>query len=444
VAARAPKLGHRIDTDRESERVYRFAPAEIETPRSCHQILGVTRGASAEDLALAFLRTGMACHPANAGSEDERTVARRRLREAAGAWAVLAGRPILGGGDEADMQAMRAFDDALAAHALELAQTGHDADRILQVLVSEGCPAAVAWPAAEQAIARAALLPRPRRAPSAAVPSDPTSARAAAGARASQGRVPGTGGGSRRTSTSAAVAHERRASTRAGARSGSTSGSGAAAGDHQDELSDAGPRSFARRLSDASRALRGLPTERAALQAGEPVEDEPFDDAPPPPDAGIAPRVAATVLDVVLVFVVCAAPVIMLGRGTDAAPVVVERIAIAAMLLGGALYCLAGELAWGGTPGKRLLGMRVETLDGRAPGLHTVLLRHGLRTMSWCLFGLGFLTAPFTERRQALHDLLTETRVVAVTEPRGDLVPVLCALPVAAPVLAYLLSRSLG
>lgn len=426
--------------------MYRFAPAEIETPRSCHQILGVTRGASAEDLALAFLRTGMACHPANADSEDGRTVARRRLREAAGAWAVLAGRPILGGGDEADMQAMRAFDDALAAHALELAQTGHNADRILHVLVSEGCPAAVAWPAAEQAIARAALLPRlrPRRAPSAAVPSDPTSARTAAGARASQGRVPGTGGGSRRTNTSAAEVHERRTSTRASARSRSASGSGVAAADDHDELLDAGPRSFARRLSDASRALRGLPAERAALQAGEPAEDEPFDDAPPPPDAGIAPRVAATVLDVVLVFVVCAAPVIMLGRGTDAAPVLVERIAIAAMLLGGALYCLAGELVWGGTPGKRLLGMRVETLDGRAPDLYTVLLRHGLRTMSWCLFGLGFLTAPFTERRQALHDLLTETCVVAVTEPRGDLVPVLCALPVAAPVLAYLLSRSLG
>jgi uncharacterized RDD family membrane protein YckC len=426
--------------------VYRFAPAEIETPRSCHQILGVTRGASPEDLALAFLRTGMACHPANAGSEDERTVARRRLREAAGAWAVLAGRPILGGGDEADMQAMRAFDDALAAHALELAQTGHDADRILQVLVSEGCPAVVAWPAAEQAIARAALLPRPRsrRAAPSAVPSDPTSARAAAGHRAAAGRVPAAGGGTRRTGVSSGSAHEKGASTRAGARSRPVSGSGAAAVDHQDDVPDAGPRSFARRLSDASRALRGLPAESAALQANGLEEDEPFDDAPPPPDAGIATRVAGTVLDVVLVLVVCAAPVIMLGRGTDAAPVVVERIAIAATLLGGALYCLAGELGWGGTLGKRLLGMRVETLDGRAPGLHTVLLRHGLRTMSWCLFGLGFLTAPFTERRQALHDLLTETRVVAVTAPRGDLVPVLCALPVAAPVLAYVLSRFLA
>jgi uncharacterized RDD family membrane protein YckC len=420
--------------------VYRFAPAEIETPRSCHQILGVTRGASAEDLTLAFLRTGMACHPANADSEDERTAARRRLREAAGAWAVLAGRPILGGGDEADIQAMRAFDDALAAHALELAQTGHDADRILQVLVGEGCPAVVAWPAAEQAIARAALLPRLRRAAPSAAPSDPTSARAAAGHRVSPGRIPAAGGGPRRPSASVSSDHEKAISTRAGARSTSASG----ADEHQDDLPDAGPRTFARRLSDVSRALRGLPTGSSALQSGAAVEDEPFDDAPPPPDAGIAPRVAATVLDLVLVFVVCAAPVIMLGRGTDAAPVVVERIAIAAMLLGGALYCLAGELGWGGTPGKRLLGMRVETLDGRAPGLHTVLLRHGLRTMSWCLFGLGFLTAPFTERRQALHDLLTETRVVAVTAPRGDLVPVLCALPVAAPVLAFVLSRFLG
>jgi len=59
--------------------------------------------------------------------------------------------------------------------------------------------------------------------------------------------------------------------------------------------------------------------------------------------------------------------------------------------------------------------------------------------MSWCLFGLGFLIAPFNERRQALHDLLTETRVLAVTPPRPELVQALCAAPAALAVLVYVL-----
>jgi hypothetical protein len=128
--------------------VYRYQPTELEMPRSCHQILGVSRGASAEDLALAFVRTGMACHPSNAANESDRAVARRRLREAADAWAVLSGRPIIGG-DAADVQAMQAFESALAAHALGMARYGHDADGILQALVAEGCPPVVAWPVAE-------------------------------------------------------------------------------------------------------------------------------------------------------------------------------------------------------------------------------------------------------------------------------------------------------
>ena len=165
------------------------------------------------------------------------------------------------------------------------------------------------------------------------------------------------------------------------------------------------------------------------------------DEVPLSPDANLAQRVAATVVDVWLVFFVCAAPVMMLGRGLGASPVVLERITLAAMLVGGALYSVCSELGWGGTPGKRLLGMRVATMRGRAPDMQTVLLRHGLRTMSWCLFGLGFLIAPFNERRQALHDLLTETRVLAVTSPPPELVQALCAAPVALAVLAFALTH---
>ncbi len=362
--------------------MYRSETVETVMPRSCHEILGVSRGASAEDLALAFLRIAITCHPSTVVNEADRTVTRRRLREAAAAWAVLSGRPILSG-DAADVEALRAFDDALAAHALGLALSGHDAVGILKALVVEGCQPVVAWPVAEQAIAQAARRPRPRRVP----PTEVAPVRAA-------------------TAVPRAV-----------------------------------PRAWSQRLSDAARALRGLPAEVDDPYVTEPADEVEFDDDRPPPDANIAQRVAASLIDLLLIAVVCAAPVLAVGRGLEASPVVVQRIALAAMLLGGALYCVCSELGWGGTPGKRLLGLRVETLDGRVPDLQTVMLRHGLRTMSWCLFGIGFLIAPFTERRQAMHDLLTETRVMCVTEVSRDTVRVLCALPVAAAVLAFVLTR---
>jgi hypothetical protein len=53
--------------------------------------------------------------------------------------------------------------------------------------------------------------------------------------------------------------------------------------------------------------------------------------------------------------------------------------------------------------------------------------------MSMLLGGLGYATAAITERRQALHDLLTETRVRSRGLQRPDLVWGLCAVP---PVLA--------
>jgi uncharacterized RDD family membrane protein YckC len=413
--------------------VYRVAPAELETPRSCHQILGVTRGASEEDLRLAFLQTGFACHPANPLVQGDPAAARKRLREAAGAWAVLAGRPILGGGGEADMQAMRAFDEALAVRALELARTGLDADAILSTLFQQGCPSVVGWPASERAAAQAALLPRLRPGACEAVPSQ-----RAAPSRAATGRADGA--------AAARPSATRPESSRAGLRAGvhQAAGSRVSASPTDAVPVADGPLGLAKRLSNASRVLRGLPIEQAdphaADQQARPEPDY-DDEAPPPPDANLAQRVAATVVDVLLVFVVCAVPVMMLGRGLEASPVVVERITLAAMLVGGALYSVCSELGWGGTPGKRLLGMRVETLRGRAPDTQTVLLRHGLRTMSWCLLGLGFLIAPFNDRRQALHDLLTETRVLAVSPPRPELVQALCAAPVALAALAFALTH---
>ena len=61
----------------------------ISTLRSCHPILGIGRGASGDEIALAYLRTAMRLHPAACVDEDDRARVRPLFREAAEAWAVL-------------------------------------------------------------------------------------------------------------------------------------------------------------------------------------------------------------------------------------------------------------------------------------------------------------------------------------------------------------------
>ncbi len=73
--------------------------------------------------------------------------------------------------------------------------------------------------------------------------------------------------------------------------------------------------------------------------------------------------------------------------------------------------------AWQATPGKRLLGIRV--LSERGEGLSFLLtsLRFVGKVVSVGLLGAGFLLILFTQRKQALHDLLVGSLVVRVLRP---------------------------
>jgi uncharacterized RDD family membrane protein YckC len=86
--------------------------------------------------------------------------------------------------------------------------------------------------------------------------------------------------------------------------------------------------------------------------------------------------------------------------------------------------------AWGecgrhrATLGKRMMGLRVDRLDadadagaGAGIGVLRAAARYGLRLVGSYGLMLGYLMAFFTERKQALHDKLTDTLVVSVRPP---------------------------
>lgn len=69
-----------------------------------------------------------------------------------------------------------------------------------------------------------------------------------------------------------------------------------------------------------------------------------------------------------------------------------------------------------GTPGKRLLGLRVVDAHGRGIGLLRAVQRHLAGALSWLTLNIGHLLAAVPPRRQALHDRIAGTQVVQSAE----------------------------
>ncbi len=64
------------------------------------------------------------------------------------------------------------------------------------------------------------------------------------------------------------------------------------------------------------------------------------------------------------------------------------------------------------SPGKALLGMRVTDLQGNRITFKKAIIRYFMKIVSGFLLMIGYLIQPFTEKRQALHDIAAETLVV--------------------------------
>jgi len=91
-------------------------------------------------------------------------------------------------------------------------------------------------------------------------------------------------------------------------------------------------------------------------------------------------------------------------------------IATIVMLVFGlsALYFVVAEASvLQGTPGKRLAGLRVRSIDGDDVGFLRALLRHLAGAISWMLLNLGHALAGWRRDKRALHDLIAGTQVVA-------------------------------
>ncbi len=73
-------------------------------------------------------------------------------------------------------------------------------------------------------------------------------------------------------------------------------------------------------------------------------------------------------------------------------------------------YMLSSERQ--ATVGKIALGLKVTDVNGQRISFARATGRHFAKILSGMILGIGFLMAAFTERKQALHDMLANTLVV--------------------------------
>lgn len=138
---------------------------------------------------------------------------------------------------------------------------------------------------------------------------------------------------------------------------------------------------------------------------------------PPPPPveyAGFWRRVGAILIDGLIIGVVTTPITLGLGGFDPSAPGEYVRsgaypiVTIAQWLY----FALMESSSKQATLGKMALGIRVTDLNGARIGFGRATGRYFAKILSGLILGIGFLMAAFTEKKQALHDILAGTLVV--------------------------------
>jgi uncharacterized RDD family membrane protein YckC len=134
-------------------------------------------------------------------------------------------------------------------------------------------------------------------------------------------------------------------------------------------------------------------------------------------------RFLAAILDGILVQVVVVPVSIMVGAVIGAAGFAVSMpsmgVRLVSMIVGGTLGFLASWLYEAilessprqATLGKMVLGLKVTDLAGNRISFARASGRHFAKYLSGAIFFVGYIIAGFTERKQALHDMIAGTLV---------------------------------
>jgi uncharacterized RDD family membrane protein YckC len=111
----------------------------------------------------------------------------------------------------------------------------------------------------------------------------------------------------------------------------------------------------------------------------------------------------------------------LLGVSPFVSKVATGMAFILILSVGSWLYCAFTESSsWRATIGKRALGLQVVTAEGEKIGFGQATIRHFMKFLSLFFLTIGFMMAGWTKRRQALHDMPTDSLVIRVPRERSS------------------------
>lgn len=126
-------------------------------------------------------------------------------------------------------------------------------------------------------------------------------------------------------------------------------------------------------------------------------------------------RLVALMLDYAIVFIILLA--VALGMAVVVTTVGMEGLMgwvanLVVIFLPFLYWPVLESSSWQATVGKRIMGLQVTDADGGRLSFLHALMRMLAKIVSSIPFGLGYVVAAFTARKQALHDLIVKTLVV--------------------------------
>jgi len=128
--------------------------------------------------------------------------------------------------------------------------------------------------------------------------------------------------------------------------------------------------------------------------------------------AGFWRRFAALILDSIIIYSVFFAASLGLRLAGLADPGVMLLMNAGFLVLAWLYYALQESSEAQATLGKRALGIKVTDEHGERIGFGRATGRHFAKIISSMTFGVGYLMAAFTQRKQGLHDMIASTLVV--------------------------------
>ena len=133
--------------------------------------------------------------------------------------------------------------------------------------------------------------------------------------------------------------------------------------------------------------------------------------------AGFWRRFVAWILDGLLLSLVTVPFTLQFGGDAAAEAARTSAAGTITLVVGWLYYALMESSAKQATVGKMALGIIVTDLEGRRLGFGRATGRYFAKILSALTLGIGFLMAGFTERKQALHDMVASMLVVKGVAP---------------------------